>query len=97
MRIGIGLSGALAAALWVASPAVAQEHTPEHEAEHQEHMSMEMPSEGIRADLIGDIEEIEEKYVTLAEAMAGHWDWRPGEGVRSVGEVFGRSRCLKRN
>jgi uncharacterized damage-inducible protein DinB len=89
MRIGIGLSGALAAVVWLASPAVAQEHTPEHEAEHQEHMSMEMPSEGIRADLIGDIVELEEKYVSLAEAMADHWAWRPGEGVRSVGEVFG--------
>lgn len=77
-----------AAALLAAPPLAAQEH-PEHEAEHEAHMDMEMPTEGMRADLIHDIEAVEEKVVSLAEAMTDHWDWRPDEGVRSVGEVFG--------
>ena len=41
------------------------------------------------ADLLRDIGEVEQKLVGLANAMpADKYDWRPGEGVRSVGEVF---------
>jgi uncharacterized damage-inducible protein DinB len=29
-----------------------------------------------------------EKFVGLARVMAGKYDWRPGQGVRSVGEVL---------
>jgi uncharacterized damage-inducible protein DinB len=47
-----------------------------------------MPTSGLRAELIHDIDELEEKYMGLADAMTGKYDWRPGEGVRSVGEVF---------
>jgi uncharacterized damage-inducible protein DinB len=46
------------------------------------------PASGLRAELIHDIGTLEEKYLGLAEAMTGKYDWRPGEGVRSVGEVF---------
>lgn len=46
------------------------------------------PTSGLRAELIHDIGTLEEKYLGLAEAMTGKYDWRPGEGVRSVGEVF---------
>jgi uncharacterized damage-inducible protein DinB len=43
----------------------------------------------VMADLMMDIDQAEEKLVALAEAIpAGQWDWRPGEGVRSIGEVF---------
>lgn len=72
----------LIAALAFASPAAAQH---EHGAGH----TMSMPERGIRAELIRDIEQLERKYVALAEALAGRFDWRPGAGVRSVGEVFG--------
>ena len=47
------------------------------------------PSAGLRAELIRDVERLETKYLGLARAMAGHYGWRPAEGVRSVGEVFG--------
>jgi uncharacterized damage-inducible protein DinB len=43
----------------------------------------------IVADLLRDIGEVEQKLVALAKAMpADRYGWRPGEGVRSMGEVF---------
>lgn len=40
-------------------------------------------------DLVRDVTEVEEKLVGLARAIpADKYDWRPGEGVRSVREVF---------
>ncbi|NIP79568.1 MAG: hypothetical protein GWM90_10260 [Gemmatimonadetes bacterium] len=77
------LSAALV--LGLASPVIAQEEA-EHE-EHAEHAAA--PESGLRAELIQDVEQLEQKYMGLARAMDGHYDWRPGEGVRSVGEVFG--------
>lgn len=44
---------------------------------------------GLIGDLLRDIAEVEEKLVGLARAIpADKYGWRPGEGVRSVGEVF---------
>lgn len=44
---------------------------------------------GITGDLIKATASVEEKFVALANALsAAHYDWRPGEGVRSVGEVL---------
>jgi len=44
---------------------------------------------GVMADLIKDVTEVEGKIVQLANAMPeSTWAWRPGAGVRSVGEVF---------
>jgi uncharacterized damage-inducible protein DinB len=41
------------------------------------------------ADLVADVAEVEKKLVGLANAIpADKWEWRPGAGVRSVGEVF---------
>ena len=43
----------------------------------------------IVTDLVQDVTEAEKKLVGLANAIpADKWDWRPGTGVRSVGEVF---------
>jgi uncharacterized damage-inducible protein DinB len=40
-------------------------------------------------DLIKDINEVEEKLVSLANTLnATQWNWRPAEGVRSVHEVL---------
>lgn len=52
------------------------------------HHDMAMPESGIRAELIRDIDRLERQYTSLAEAMTGKYDWRPGAGVRSVGEVY---------
>jgi len=44
---------------------------------------------GLRGDLIKDITELEEKLTSLGNVMTvAQWDWRPGAGVRSVGEVL---------
>jgi uncharacterized damage-inducible protein DinB len=41
------------------------------------------------ADLVADVAETEKKFMGLANAIpADKWDWRPGAGVRSVGEVL---------
>src|ERR1043166_4143098 len=31
---------------------------------------------------------LSDKFIGLARVMAGKYDWKPGEGVRSVGDVF---------
>ena len=50
----------------------------------------QQPAQGtLAADFLRDVEQVEQKLLGLARAMpADKWDWRPGEGVRSVGEVF---------
>lgn len=43
----------------------------------------------LMTDVLRDVSQVEQKLVALARAMpADKFDWRPGEGVRSVGEVF---------
>ncbi|HJU76256.1 MAG TPA: DinB family protein [Gemmatimonadaceae bacterium] len=40
------------------------------------------------ADLLQDVSQVEQKMLSLAKAMpADKFDWRPGAGVRSFGEV----------
>lgn len=47
------------------------------------------PAGDVRSEILGSINDAREKLVALAEAMpAEKYGWRPGEGVRSVGEVF---------
>ena len=46
-------------------------------------------SSGPRAEFLEEVAYYEQRYTRLAEAMpAEKYGWRPGEGVRSVGEVF---------
>lgn len=79
-------SGAVLLMAALVAPAAAQDS-----GAHAGHAGMEhaaAPTEGLRAELVADVEQMEQKYVSLAEAMTAHLDWRPGEGVRSVREVF---------
>ena len=47
------------------------------------------PTSGPRAEFLEEIAYYEQRYTKLAEAMpAEKYGWRPGEGVRSVGEVY---------
>jgi uncharacterized damage-inducible protein DinB len=48
----------------------------------------QQPATDLHAELIAGIDRLESQYLGLAEAMTGRYDWRPGEGVRSVSEVF---------
>src|SRR6266852_6069028 len=48
------------------------------------------PSSGARAEFLEEIAYYEQRYTRLAEAIpADKYAWRPGEGVRSIGEVYG--------
>jgi DinB superfamily len=45
--------------------------------------------EGVMGDLIRDVARVEAKIVGLARAMpASAYEWKPGNGARSTGEVF---------
>jgi len=52
----------------------------------------------LQTTLATDLGTLSEKFTGLARVMAGKYDWRPGHGVRSVGEVFnlivGENRML---
>jgi uncharacterized damage-inducible protein DinB len=42
----------------------------------------------LMTDLLNDVSQVEKKFIDLAKAIpAEKYDWRPGTGVRSVGEV----------
>ena len=67
------LSLALCAAVLAATPAAAQH---------------DMSGPIVEA-VANDIRQVEQKLVGLAEAIPeDNWGWRPGDGVRSIGEVF---------
>ena len=47
------------------------------------------PSYDMKAQAIVDLQQLQGKFVTLAEAIpADKYSWRPAPGVRSVGELF---------
>src|SRR5438477_10655910 len=43
---------------------------------------------GMQAAFAKDAGTLSEKFTGLARVMSGKYDWKPGQGVRSVGEVF---------
>src|SRR5271167_3703911 len=43
---------------------------------------------GIQAAFGDDAGTLSKKFTGLARVMAGKYDWKPGQGVRSVGDVF---------
>ena len=43
---------------------------------------------GIQAALGKEAATLSDKFSGLARVMAGRYDWKPGEGVRSVADVF---------
>jgi uncharacterized damage-inducible protein DinB len=52
-------------------------------------MASTAPTSGPRAEFLEEIIYYEQRYTQLAEAMPPEkYGWRPGEGVRSVGEVY---------
>jgi uncharacterized damage-inducible protein DinB len=46
------------------------------------------PATGIQSTYAADADNLSTKFVGLARVMAGKYDWKPGQGVRSAGEVF---------
>lgn len=48
-----------------------------------------VPSAAVRAEYMRVFDDLNSKFVSLAEAIpAEKYDWRPGEGVRSIREVL---------
>jgi len=46
-------------------------------------------AQSLQDEMAGDLAQVADKYLGLANAMAeADYTWRPGEGVRSVGEVY---------
>jgi uncharacterized damage-inducible protein DinB len=50
--------------------------------------SQAQPAQTVQAALSKEAGTFSDKFTGLARVMAGKYDWKPGEGVRSVGEVF---------
>src|SRR6266849_10616980 len=47
------------------------------------------PTSGARAEFLDGLAYYEQRFTRLAEAIpAEKYAWRPGEGVRSIGEVY---------
>lgn len=64
----------------------AQDHEPDHDMSSEHEGQMPGP---LLPDLAADVETVRDKLLGLANAIPEElWEWRPGEGVRSVGEVF---------
>jgi hypothetical protein len=63
----------LTAAVLLAAPAAAQ---------------MSAPPTTLQATLAKDAGALSDKFAGLAKVMAGKYDWKPGQGVRSAGDVF---------
>jgi uncharacterized damage-inducible protein DinB len=74
---------ALAATVIATSPLAAQQQPQQAKT-----VTAVVPSTGYRAELIRDANMLERRYMALATAMAGKYGWKPGDGVRTVGEVF---------
>ena len=45
-------------------------------------------SGGMQAAFAKDAGTLSDKFTGLARVMSGKYDWKPGQGVRSVGDVF---------
>jgi uncharacterized damage-inducible protein DinB len=43
---------------------------------------------GLQAAFIKDAGTLSDKFTGLARVMSAKYDWKPGQGVRSVGDVF---------
>lgn len=76
----VALALALVVAGAIASPAAAQQTAPA--------TTTAAAPAGIQTALANDAGTLSDKFTGLARVMAGKYDWRPGQGVRSVGEVF---------
>jgi uncharacterized damage-inducible protein DinB len=92
MKRFLGSTAILALAFTVlALPAHGQDPKPMGEKAEQKDMMKkeEMKSSAELASVMYQIDEAQKKLVALAEATpADKFGWRPGQGVRSVGEVY---------
>src|SRR5882762_4951670 len=50
--------------------------------------SQAQSAQTIQAALSTEVGTLSDKFTGMARVMAGQYDWKPGQGVRSVSEVF---------
>ena len=62
--------------------------TPSHAQQTANAPAPTMAPVAIQVALANDVGTLGEKFEGLAKVMAGKYDWKPGEGVRSAGDVF---------
>jgi len=75
--------------LTVLAPGVAPVAYPQETSAEKAAVRAVAPTSGFRAEFLEELAYYEKRYTSLAEAMpAEKYTWRPGEGVRSAGEVF---------
>ena len=48
----------------------------------------QVPTPSVQAALSQEAGTLSDKFTGLARVMSGKYDWKPGQGVRSVGDVF---------
>jgi uncharacterized damage-inducible protein DinB len=89
MKRLFGAAAVLALACVLAPPAQAQNKAMEKTAKKEDMKEHVKSAGGVRGSILFQIDQAREKLIALANAMpADKYGWRPGEGVRSAGEVF---------
>src|ERR1700751_2183035 len=48
----------------------------------------QVPAQSVQTALSQEAGTLSDKFTGLARVMAGKYEWKPGQGVRSVGDVF---------
>jgi uncharacterized damage-inducible protein DinB len=89
MKRFFGSAAVLAFACALALPVQAQEKAMEKTAKKEDMREQMKSTGGVRGSILFQIDQAREKLIALANAMpADKFGWRPGEGVRTTGEVF---------
>jgi uncharacterized damage-inducible protein DinB len=81
--------GRSAASAQPATSAPAQPASPAQSTQAMQSADKTPPSYDLKGQALVDLDDLHHKFVALAEAVpAEKYTWRPGEGVRSIGEVY---------
>ena len=89
MKRFFGSAAVLAFACALALPVQAQEKAMEKTAKKEDMREQMKSTGGVRGSILFQLDQAREKLIALANAIPTEkYGWRPGEGVRSPGEVF---------
>lgn len=89
MKRLFGSAVVLALACVLALPVQAQDKAMEKTAKKEDMREQMKSAGGVRGSILFQLDQAREKLIALANAMpADKFGWRPGEGVRTTGEVF---------
>jgi uncharacterized damage-inducible protein DinB len=89
MKRLFGSAVVLALACVLALPVQAQDKAMEKTAKKEDMREQMKSTGGVRGSILFQLDQAREKLIALANAMpADKFGWRPGEGVRTTGEVF---------